>query len=208
MITTTATDIQNNFGKYLKAVQEGNEIIILKKGKEVARLISKDTGISFLTDSLTGILKKDYNERISAQKGLQKNMKILIDTNVILDVLCDRTDFVESSSKIWKLCEVEKIDGYISALSIPNIVYILRKELTPEKTQQIIEQLFMIFHIADLKSSDIRKAANMKTSDYEDAIQMVCAQRMKVDFIVTRNIKDFIESKVPAMKPDELLERI
>ena len=135
-------------------------------------------------------------------------MKILIDTNVILDVLCDRTDFVESSSKIWKLCEVEKIDGYISALSIPNIVYILRKELTPEKTQQIIEQLFMIFHIADLKSSDIRTAANMKTSDYEDAIQMVCAQRMKVDFIVTRNIKDFIESKVPAMKPDELLERI
>ena len=63
MITTTATDIQNNFGKYLKAVQEGNEIIILKKGKEVARLISKDTGISFLTDSLTGILKKDYNEK-------------------------------------------------------------------------------------------------------------------------------------------------
>ena len=115
-------------------------------------------------------------------------MKILIDTNVILDVLCDRTDFVESSSKIWKLCEVEKIDGYISALSILNIVYILRKELTPEKTQQIIEQLFMIFHIA--------------------AIQMVCAQRMKVEFIVTRNIKDFIESKVPAMKPDELLERI
>ena len=66
----------------------------------------------------------------------------------------------------------------------------------------------MIFHIADLKSSDIRKVRNMKTSDYEDAIQMVCAQRMKVDFIVTRNIKDFIESKVHAMKPDELLERI
>ena len=99
MITTTATDIQNNFGKYLKAVQEGNEIIILKKGKEVARLISKDTGISFLTDSLTGILKKIITKRISAQKGLQKNMKILIDTNVILDVLCDRTDFVESSFK-------------------------------------------------------------------------------------------------------------
>ena len=132
----------------------------------------------------------------------------VISRAVLTIVIYDRTDFVESSSKIWKLCEVEKIDGYISALSIPNIVYILRKELTPEKTQQIIEQLFMIFHIADLKSSDIRKAANMKTSDYEDAIQMVCAQRMKVDFIVTRNIKDFIESKVPAMKPDELLERI
>ena len=71
MITTTATDIQNNFGKYLKAVQEGNEIIILKK--EVARLISKDTGISFLTDSLTGILKKDYNEKdIRAERIAEK----------------------------------------------------------------------------------------------------------------------------------------
>ena len=68
-------------------------------------------------------------------------MKILIDTNVILDVLCDRTDFVESSSKIWKLCEVEKIDGYISALSIPNIVYILRKELTPEKSIQYLKKM-------------------------------------------------------------------
>ena len=73
MITTTATYIQNNFGKYLKAVQEGNEIIILKKGKEVARLISKDTGISFLTDSLTGILKKDYNEKdIRAERIAEK----------------------------------------------------------------------------------------------------------------------------------------
>ena len=65
--------MQNNFGKYLKAVQEGNEIIILKKGKEVARLISKDTGISFLTDSLTGILKKDYNEKdIRAERIAEK----------------------------------------------------------------------------------------------------------------------------------------
>ena len=126
--------------------------------------------------------------------------------NVFRKVKGDKIRAVDGTNEY--LCEIEKIDGYISALSIPNIVYILRKELTPEKTQQIIEQLFMIFHIADLKSSDIRKAANMKTSDYEDAIQMVCAQRMKVDFIVTRNIKDFIESKVPAMKPDELLERI
>ena len=53
-------------------------------------------------------------------------MKVLIDTNVILDVLCNRPDFLENSLKIWKLCEVKKIEGYISALSIPNIVYILR----------------------------------------------------------------------------------
>ena len=135
-------------------------------------------------------------------------MKILIDTNVILDVLCSREKFLEYSSKIWKLCEVKKLDGYVSALSIPNIVYILRKELTPEKTQQIIDQIFIVFNIIDLKAEDLKEAAAMKPSDYEDALQMICASRIKADFIITRNIKDFMESKITAIKPSELLERI
>lgn len=84
-------------------------------------------------------------------------MRILVDTNIILDVLCKRNDFVETSSKIWKLCETEQIDGCISAVSIPNIVYILRKELTPEKTCQIIHQIMMIFEVIELKASDLKK---------------------------------------------------
>lgn len=63
MITATATDVQNNFGYYLKAVQAGEEVIILKNGKEVARLISRRSTVSFLTDSLTGVLKNDYDEK-------------------------------------------------------------------------------------------------------------------------------------------------
>ena len=63
MITVTATDIQNNFGHYLQAVQSGDEIIILKNGKEVARMISHTASVSFLTDSLTGVLKHDYDEK-------------------------------------------------------------------------------------------------------------------------------------------------
>lgn len=63
MITATATDVQNNFGHYLQAVQTGDEVIILKNGKEVARLISHQSSVSFLTDSLTGILKHDYDDK-------------------------------------------------------------------------------------------------------------------------------------------------
>ena len=63
MLTATATEFQNNFGKYLQAVQLGNEIIIIKNGNEVARLISKDSTVSFLSDALTGVLKKDYDEK-------------------------------------------------------------------------------------------------------------------------------------------------
>ncbi len=135
-------------------------------------------------------------------------MKVLIDTNVILDVLCDRAEFVDASLKVWKLCEVGQLEGYISALSIPNIVYILRKELTPEKTQQLIQQITMIFTVVDLRSSDISSAAQMYTSDYDDAIQMCQAARIKADHIITRNIRDFKGSKAVALTPSELLNRL
>ena len=73
MLTATATDVQNNFGKYLQAVQMGDEIIILKNGVEVARLISKNTAVSFLTDSLTVILSNHYNEKIVREERLRKH---------------------------------------------------------------------------------------------------------------------------------------
>ena len=135
-------------------------------------------------------------------------MKVLIDTNVILDVLYKREGFYENSLKIWKLCEIRKLDGYISALSIPNIVYILRRELDPEKTLEVINNINLVFKIYDLKSDIIMQAAEKKTKDYEDALQMVTAQKLKASFIVTRNIKDFAGSKIIAVKPSELLERL
>lgn len=135
-------------------------------------------------------------------------MKVLIDTNIILDVLCKRQDFYEDSAKIFKLCEVKKISGVISALSIPNIMYILRKELDADKTREILDSLMLIFSVADLKADDLKKAADMRFKDYEDAIQSACATRIKANYIVTRNIKDFSESKVTAIKPAELLDRI
>lgn len=135
-------------------------------------------------------------------------MKILIDTNVILDVLCNRKEFVDDAAKIFKLCEVKKLTGYISALSIPNIVYIMRKELDEQKTKEIIEKLTLVFNIVDLKSEDLKKAVSLNFSDYEDAVQSQQATRIKADYIVTRNIKDYKNSRVMAIKPAELLERI
>lgn len=63
MLTVTATDIQNNFGKYLQLVQAGEEVIVLRNGKEMARLISHEKSVSFLTDSLLGVLKNDYDDK-------------------------------------------------------------------------------------------------------------------------------------------------
>ena len=69
MTTVTATEIQNNFGKYLQYVQTGEDVIIIKNGKEVARLISHEKSITFLTDSLVGVIKGNYDyKEIKAEK--------------------------------------------------------------------------------------------------------------------------------------------
>ena len=72
MTTITATEMQNNFGKYLQAVQNGDEIVILKNGKEVARLISHMQSVSFLTDSLVGVLSTDYSEDEIREERVKK----------------------------------------------------------------------------------------------------------------------------------------
>ena len=135
-------------------------------------------------------------------------MKILIDTKVILDVLCNRAEFVEDSLRVFKYCEIKRITGCISALSIPNIVYIMRKELNSEKIKEILTTLTSLFDVVDLRETDILKAAELDFCDYEGALQSVCASRIGVDYIVTRHIKNFKNSKVAAITPYELLERI
>ena len=72
MTTVTTTELQQDFGKYLQMVQAGGEVIILKNGKEVARLISHEKSISLLTDSLTGILKGDYDDKMITKERMQK----------------------------------------------------------------------------------------------------------------------------------------
>lgn len=135
-------------------------------------------------------------------------MKILIDTNIILDVMCNRKEFVEDSLKVFKYCEVQKLKGYISALSIPNIVYIMRKQLDREQIKGVLATLTSLFSVIDLKESDLIKAAEMNFSDYEDAVQAVSADRIKADYIVTRNVKDYKNSRVSAVTPTDLFARM
>lgn len=63
MLTATATEMKNNFGRYLAAVQSGDEVVIIKNGKEIARMVSHQSSVSFLTDSLTGVLKNNYDDK-------------------------------------------------------------------------------------------------------------------------------------------------
>lgn len=135
-------------------------------------------------------------------------MVLLIDANVVLDVLMNRKEFVKESALIWKLCETEQVKGYISTLTYANIMYIMRKQLTPDKVEEIFSKLKLIFEIADFSHGILEKAVSMKWTDFEDAVQSATAEYIHADYIITRNIKDFTKSKIMAFAPAELLARI
>ena len=135
-------------------------------------------------------------------------MVLLIDANIILDVLLNRSEFVKDSSMIWKLCETEQAKGYVSALTFANLVYIMRKQLDLEKIEELYRMLCLIFEFADFSVADLTRAIELKWEDFEDAVQSVTAERIHADYIITRNVRDFSKSKVMAFTPSELLARI
>lgn len=135
-------------------------------------------------------------------------MVLLIDANIILDVLLNPPDYVKDSALIWKLCETEKATGYVSVLTFANLVYIMRKQLDPEKIEEVYQKLSLIFEFVDFRVSDLIHAAELHWKDFEDAVQNVTAERIHADYIITRNVRDFSQSKVMAFTPSELLARI
>ena len=135
-------------------------------------------------------------------------MVLLIDTNVLLDVLSARSEFVKDSSMIWKLCETKQAEGYVSVLSYANIIYIMRKQLSSEQIKDVFRKLNLIFTFTDFSVSILEKANDMGWKDFEDAIQAATAKAVRADYIVTRNVKDFSQSEVAAFTPAELLARI
>ena len=135
-------------------------------------------------------------------------MVLLVDTNIILDVLLSRPEFVKDSSMIWKLCETEQAKGYLSTLTYVNMMYVMRKQLTPDQIEDVFRKLNLIFEFADFSPAVLERAVAMKWKDFEDAVQSATAESVHADYIGTRNLKDFMKSKVIAFTPAELLARI
>lgn len=136
-------------------------------------------------------------------------MRILIDTNVILDALTGRQPHFDDSDKIIKFCADKKVQGYLAAHSISNIFYILRKDMSIEDRRIVLLNLCEILEVEGVDSRKVKSALNRGDfKDLEDCIQDECAAAIKADYIVTRNKKDFENSTVPAILPQEFLDMI
>ena len=132
-------------------------------------------------------------------------MKILIDTNIAIDVLLKRQPFLASSVQVLGLSKLG-ITLFLSASTITDIYYIVRKSTNNKKTAMtLIKDLLENIDIAAVTGNEIRQAISLDWGDFEDAVQYAAGETIAVDYIVTRNKSDFASSVLPVVSPDEFL---
>jgi predicted nucleic acid-binding protein len=132
-------------------------------------------------------------------------MDLFVDTNVILDVFMRRQPFYEESACVWSLCETGKITGFISALSFPNVFYLLRRAEGYNAARKGMGLMRDVFIPVPLDSQITNQAIDSDIKDFEDAIQFFSALRVGADSLITRNAKDFPTGDVPIQTPAEFL---
>ena len=131
---------------------------------------------------------------------------IFMDTNVVIDFLANRQPFSLDAARLFNMSVEGKIKIYISAVSYNNIYYVLRQSLTNNATIKLLESLADITEITDVNDQVIRQSLKTDFKDYEDAIQYYSALTIpNVDFIVTRNTKDFKKSSLPVLTSIEAI---
>ena len=134
-------------------------------------------------------------------------MKVLVDTNIIIDALASRKPFSEDAEKIFLLAAKEKIEAYISASSVTDIYYILRKFSSEDTARSYIRRLFQIFKVLQVSETECIKALESAIPDYEDGLQDVCARISSLDFVITRDVTFLIYSPL-AISPAKFLAQL
>lgn len=132
-------------------------------------------------------------------------MKVLFDVNVILDVLLARKEFVEVSASLMGKVESGKLSGYLCATTVTTLDYLLLKALNKSQARDVTKKLLELFQVADVNERVLQLSVNSNFGDFEDAVQYYSGQLSGVDCIVTRNIKDYKNAKLPVYNPEELL---
>ena len=136
-------------------------------------------------------------------------MKVLVDTNVILDTLFHRAPFYDDSRALYTLVEQGRITGYVSSSAMTDIFYLARKELKDtDVVYKIMDALAADFIIAPVLESTIKNALALRWKDFEDAVQYMVARENGIEQIITRNAADFETGKVPCVSPKDFLIKL
>ena len=128
--------------------------------------------------------------------------KLFIDSDVVIDFFTDREPHANPASELFDLHEKGEVILHLSAVSISNIYYIVRRYLGHKKTLEVIEELIDITEIIGTTKKEILQALNSDFKDFEDSVQYASALTIKgMESIITRNVKDYRNSTIAVLTP-------
>lgn len=131
-------------------------------------------------------------------------MRVLIDTNVVLDFLQEREPFVENAARLFERVDAGEIEGFIAATTVTNIYYIIRRVAGKVVAQDAITQVLSDLNICAVDLAVLEQALALNFEDFEDAVQYACAVVYGVDTIVTRDASGFINAEIPVVMPEDI----
>jgi predicted nucleic acid-binding protein len=136
-------------------------------------------------------------------------MRALLDTDVVLDALLRRAQFVVDSYALWQACAAGRLEGWISAITPVNVFYIARKQVGADQARQHVADLLTAFQVLPIDAAALRAAQSLPMADFEDAVQAATAAAAAgLDALITRNTKDYAGAPLPILTPAEALARL
>lgn len=131
-------------------------------------------------------------------------MKLLFDTNVVLDLLMDREPFADVAAELFAQVEAGDVIGCLCGTTVTTVFYLVAKVLGPDRAKSEIGKLMALFEIATVNRPVLESALASEFGDFEDAVLHEAACHFGVDAIVTRNQRDFKKARIPVYAPAEM----
>jgi predicted nucleic acid-binding protein len=132
-------------------------------------------------------------------------MRLMIDTNIFLDVLTRREPFFSPSKAVLELCEGKKVQGFLSASSVTDIFYLIRRQYhDAELAYRALGSILDIVKVLTVTNDDVLNAYLARAADFEDCLLATCAKSNHCEAIVTRNKKDFLTFGITLLSPEEV----
>ncbi|MBD1938390.1 PIN domain-containing protein [Microcoleus sp. FACHB-68] len=136
-------------------------------------------------------------------------MRVLVDTNIVLDFILDREPFVAEASTLLEYIASGEIEGYIAATTLTNIFYIVKRATRSlERAKQAVSDTLTLMEICLVDKSILESAFASNLNDFEDAVQIACALANDVDAIITRDAQDFVDAPLSILSAGELLNTL
>lgn len=135
-------------------------------------------------------------------------MRVFLDTNIVLDVLLNREAFIADSNAVILHCEASGAEMFIAWHGLATAYYLLKRGRTELEALVEVDKIPAWARVAPVTDAGARLARRLSSGDFEDALQAVSAETCGADWLVTRNVNDFSQSRVPAVRPKDFMRRI